>query len=75
MSSIEFLRSTGEVPRFAYKTANLRCGKKTIVIELQKPQNKSETVQLNEELSAHQIQNQIPVQRKNCGGSSGTRTR
>lgn len=48
---------SGEVPRFAYKTANLRCGKKTIVIDLQKIQNKSETVQLNEELSSRQIQN------------------
>jgi hypothetical protein len=45
-----------EVPEFAHKTARLRCGKKTIVIDLQNFQSKGEAVQLNEELSARQIQ-------------------
>jgi hypothetical protein len=41
---------TGEVPEYAQKTARLRCGKKSIVIYLQKPQNKNESVQLSEEM-------------------------
>lgn len=45
-----------EVPEFAHKTARLRCGKKSLVIDLQKSQNKNETVQLNEELGARRIQ-------------------
>jgi hypothetical protein len=43
---------TREVPDFAQKTANLQCGKKTIVIALQKSLNRDETVQLNEELGS-----------------------
>jgi hypothetical protein len=45
---------TGEVPEYAQKTARLRCGKKSIVIYLQKPQNKNESVQLNEEMITRQ---------------------
>jgi hypothetical protein len=44
---------TEEVPEFAHKTARLRCGEKTIVIDLQKQQNKNETVQLAEEVGHH----------------------
>jgi len=42
-----------EVPEYAQKTARLRCGKKSIVIYLQKPQNKNESVQLNLEMASH----------------------
>ncbi len=41
-----------EVPDFTHKTANLRCGQKTIVIDLQKFERQVETVQLQEELWA-----------------------
>ncbi|MFZ0413430.1 MAG: hypothetical protein WBE20_00360 [Candidatus Acidiferrales bacterium] len=41
-----------EVPDLAHKTANLRCGQKTIVIDLQKFKGQVETVQLQEELWA-----------------------
>lgn len=44
---------TGEVPEYAQKTARLRCGKKSIVIYLQRPQNKNESVQLNLEMASH----------------------
>jgi hypothetical protein len=43
---------TGEVPDFAQKTAKLQCGKKTIVIVLQRVKDKPEVVSLNEELGA-----------------------
>jgi hypothetical protein len=43
---------TGEVPEYAQKTARLRCGKKSIVIYLQKAQNKNESVQLNLEMAS-----------------------
>ncbi len=43
---------SGEVPDFSQKTANLRCGMKTIVIGVQKIKGYDETVQLNEELNA-----------------------
>jgi hypothetical protein len=39
-----------ETPEYAGKTGKLRCGKKTILIELQKLQKYGESVQLNEEL-------------------------
>jgi hypothetical protein len=42
----------GEVPDYSTKTGKLRCGKKTILIELQRFQKNPETVQLNEELDA-----------------------
>lgn len=41
---------TGEVPEYSSKTGKLHCGKKTLLIELQKFQKQGETVQLNEEL-------------------------
>jgi hypothetical protein len=41
---------TEEVPDFATKTARLRCGKKAIVVMLQKSQQQSETVDLSEAL-------------------------
>jgi hypothetical protein len=41
-----------EIAEFSSKTGKLRCGKKTILIELQKFQKHQETVQLNEELDA-----------------------
>ena len=41
-----------EVPDYSSKTGKLRCGKKTILIELQKFQKQPESVQLNEELDA-----------------------
>jgi hypothetical protein len=41
-----------EIPEFIHKTARLQCGKKTIAIDLQKFQNKNETVQLNEEVAS-----------------------
>lgn len=44
---------TGEVPAYAQKTARLRCGKKSIVLYLQKAQNKNESVQLNLEMASH----------------------
>jgi hypothetical protein len=44
---------TGEVPEYAQKTARLRCGKKSIVIYLQKPQNTNESVQLKLEMASH----------------------
>jgi hypothetical protein len=43
---------SGEVPDYSSKTGKLRCGKKTILIELQKFQKNRESVQLNEELDA-----------------------
>jgi hypothetical protein len=39
-----------EVPDYSTKTGKLHCGKKTILIELQKFEKNAETVQLNEEL-------------------------
>ena len=42
---------TAKIPEYAHTTANLRCGKKSIVIDLQKFQKQDESVQLNEELS------------------------
>jgi hypothetical protein len=42
-----------EVPEFAHKTARLRCGKKSLVIDLQNLHSKGDSVQLNEELNAH----------------------
>jgi hypothetical protein len=41
-----------EVPDFANKTAKLHCGRKTIIIDVQKFKGYAETVQLNEELDA-----------------------
>jgi len=41
-----------EVPNFAHKTAKLLCGKKSIIIDLQKFKEQAESVQLNEELNA-----------------------
>ncbi len=43
---------TRETPEISDKTAKLHCGKKTILIELQKFQKQTESVQLNEELNA-----------------------
>ena len=43
---------TGEVPEYSSKRAKLSCGKKIVIVELQKYQKNAETVQLNEELSA-----------------------
>jgi hypothetical protein len=42
----------GEVSGFAQKTAKLTCGKKSIVIYLQKSDNKNESVQLNLEMAS-----------------------
>jgi hypothetical protein len=42
-----------EVPDFSNKTAKLICGRKTIIIDLQKFKEQAESVQLNEELHAH----------------------
>jgi len=42
---------SGEVPEYSEKTANLRCGKKTIIILLHKSHKYAESVQLNEELN------------------------
>jgi hypothetical protein len=44
--------NSAEVPDYSSKTGKLRCGKKTILIELQKFQKQRESVQLNEELDA-----------------------
>jgi hypothetical protein len=41
-----------EVPDYTQKTARLHCGKKTIVVALQKQQNKNESVSLNEEIAS-----------------------
>jgi hypothetical protein len=41
-----------EVPDYAQKTTKLHCGKKTIVVVLQKQQSKNESVSLNEELAS-----------------------
>lgn len=46
---------TSEVPDFAQKSARLHCGKKTIVVILQKQQNKNESVSLNEEIAVRPI--------------------
>jgi hypothetical protein len=42
-----------EVPDFVRKVAEFHCGKKTITIDLQKFEAQAESVQLNEELNAH----------------------
>jgi hypothetical protein len=42
----------GEVPEYSSKRAKLNCGKKIVIVELQRYQKNPETVQLNEELSA-----------------------
>lgn len=44
-----------EVPEYAQKSARLHCGKKTIVVVLQKQQNKNESVSLNEEIAVREI--------------------
>jgi hypothetical protein len=43
--------TNGETPDYSHKSAQLNCGKKAIVIELQNFQKRGENVQLNEELS------------------------
>ena len=43
---------SAEIPEYSGKTGKLRCGKKTVLIELQKFQKHGESVQLNEELDA-----------------------
>jgi hypothetical protein len=43
---------SGELPEFSHKSAKVKCGKKALVIDLQKSQKQSEVVQLNEELDA-----------------------
>lgn len=44
--------SNAEVPDFSHKTAKLQCGKKSMLIDLQRFQKYAESVQLNEELNA-----------------------
>jgi hypothetical protein len=45
--------TNGETPEYAHKTLKLHCGKKSILVELEKFEKNPETVQLNEELDAH----------------------
>ena len=51
-SHCTIVTESAEIPEYATKTGKLRCGKKTILIELQKFQKQAESVQLNEELDA-----------------------
>jgi len=46
---------SGEVPDYAQKTVRLHCGKKYLVVYLQKERSREEYVQLNLEMSSSPI--------------------
>jgi hypothetical protein len=52
-SSCTIETSSAEEPEYSSKSGRLRCGKKTILIELQRLQKQRESIQLNEWLDAH----------------------